>query len=466
MRIVVESRKSTSDNHSKARRKGLYGPCAVARPHLPERMFAAAVGVGLVVLATLASPASAQPVPATETAPAVAQALPPPTARVGPGGLALESADKAFVLKIRGYVQGDARFYIDAGASGPPHNFLIRRARPIFEGTVFEHFGFRLMPDFGGGAATVQDAYIDARPRPALSLRLGKLKAPFGLERLASGTNLLFVERAFPTSLAPNRDVGVQLHGVVWSGALTYAVGVFNGVADGGSNDGDTDKGKDMVGRWFGHPLRWLGIAALRDLGVGLAGSWGRTSGTLAAPGLPSFRTSGQQTFFRYAAGSTIDLTAVAAGDRYRFSPQLYYFFGHVGLLGEYVVSSQEVAAGETRRRLTHHAWQAAATFVLGGDASFEGVRPRHAAGEGGSGAFEVAGRYHELRVDPDTFPTFADPTRAAHLARGFTVSAGWWANRNVRVMADFDRTTFAGGASEGARRSENAVLLRNQISW
>lgn len=410
-------------------------------------------------------------VPEPAAAAALSQAEPvaqqvAPAVRVGPGGFALESADKAFVLKIRGYVHGDARFFPGAGATGPAHTFLLRRARPIVEGVLAERVGFRLMLDFGGGTASVQDAHIDVRPSPALALRAGKFKAPLGLERLASANALLFVERAFPTALAPNRDIGLQVHGELWSGGLTYALGVFNGVADGGSVDGDADKGKDVVGRVFGFPLRPLGIAALDGLGAGVAASFGRARGTLAAPGLGSPRTSGQQTFLRYTAGETLDATTIASGDRVRVSPQLTWFSGPVGVIAEYVQASHEVARGSTTARLTHSAWQAAAVLVLGGDAAYEGVKPRHAWGQGGLGAFELAARVHELRVDPDTFPTFANPANAARRARGFTAGAGWWASRNLRVIADFDRTTFTGGAAGGNRRPENAVLIRTQISW
>jgi phosphate-selective porin OprO/OprP len=483
---AIESRNTKHSNDHGDTARARRCPARSAARTQPERTLAAALAAALLGLATLAGQAHAQPEPAAqpEATPAaqqvppvapVAQQAPPvapvaqqvaPAVRVGPGGFALESADKAFVLRIRGYVHGDARFFLGGGAAGPPHTFLLRRARPIFEGTIAQHIGFRLMLDFGGGTASVQDAHVDVGPSPALALRAGKFKAPLGLERLASANNLLFVERAFPTALAPNRDIGLQVHGELWDGALTYAVGVFNGVADGGSADGDTDKGKDVVGRVFGFPLRSLGVAALHDLGAGLSASFGRAHGTLAAPGLASFRTSGQQAFFRYAAGDSLATTVITAGDRVRLSPQLTWFSGPVGLLGEYVQSSHDVALGATTARLTHHAWQAAAVVVLGGDASYEGVRPRQAAGQGGLGAFELAGRLHELRVDPDAFPTFASPANAARRARGVTVGAGWWASRNLRVIADFDRTTFAGGAAGGNRRPENAVLIRTQVSW
>src|SRR5687767_14043930 len=112
------------------------------------------------------------------------------------------------------------------------------------------------MPDFGGGAATLFDACIGLRPTPWLKLRAGQFKPPVGHERLQSATAILFPERALPTALVPSRDVGVQLHGVLWPHVLTYELGLFNGVVDGGNGDLDNNYAKDAVGRLFFTPLK------------------------------------------------------------------------------------------------------------------------------------------------------------------------------------------------------------------
>ena len=41
--------------------------------------------------------------------------------------------------------------------------FVLRRVRPILEGTLFKNFDVRLTPDFGGGTTVLQDAYVDLR---------------------------------------------------------------------------------------------------------------------------------------------------------------------------------------------------------------------------------------------------------------------------------------------------------------
>src|SRR4029077_15086752 len=145
----------------------------------------------------------------------------------GKDGFSIKSADGAYVLKLRGYVQLDGRFWNGDDERPATDTFLVRRARPILEGTVFKIFDFRIMPDFGGGTTVLQDAYLDGRFSPVFKVRAGKFKPPVGLERLQSATDILFVERAFPTNLVPNRDLGVQLFGDFAGGAVSYAVGVF-----------------------------------------------------------------------------------------------------------------------------------------------------------------------------------------------------------------------------------------------
>src|SRR5882762_2121654 len=90
-----------------------------------------------------------------------------PRLTAGAEGFSFSSADTNFVLKLRGYVQADARFYVDDHI---PANdtFLLRRVRPIFEGTLFKHYDYRIMLDFASGISSssmnngfLQDAYLN-----------------------------------------------------------------------------------------------------------------------------------------------------------------------------------------------------------------------------------------------------------------------------------------------------------------
>jgi phosphate-selective porin OprO and OprP len=388
----------------------------------------------------------------------------PPTFTAGKDGFALRSMDGAFVLRLRGYLQLDARIFDGSGASD---TFVVRRARPILEATVFRVFDLRLMPDFGAGTTVLQDGYVEARFLPAVRLRAGKFKPPVGLERLQSATDLVFVERAMPTNLVPNRDVGAQLAGDLAKSRVQYAVGFFNGVPDGGSGDSDNDDAKDVAARVFVQPFAGGG-RALPDLGVGVAFSTGDQAGTVSAPNLPTFRTAGQVSFFSYRSDGTAAGTVIPSGKRTRIAPQATFYRGPFGLMAEYVQSKQKVRRGSDEADITNSSWQTAVSWVIRGTASYRGVNPESPfSGLGtGPGAWELATRYSELDVDDDAFPTFANPSTAARKARAVGVGVNWWASRNVRFLLSGERTKFDGGAADGDRREEKVLMTRFQISF
>lgn len=384
-------------------------------------------------------------------------------------GFVFKSADGSFKLRVRGLVQGDARFWRDDEVKPAVDTFLVRRARPILEGTVYKYFDFRLMPDFGAGTTSLQDAWVEAKLGKApLKVRVGKFKEPFGLARLQSDPDTLFTELALPSNLVPNRDEGIQLSGDHLEGVFTWQVAVVNGVADGGSTDADTDDSKDVAVRVFAQPFKKTGIMALRGLGIGAAATSGKRIGTLTAPGVATYRTPGQIGFFSYRTGTTLPLTVVGDGDLERFSPQIYWYWKRFGFMGEHVTSSQEVTLDTTSAKLEHQAWQAEASFLLTPDtSSFATITPKKGVGapdSPGKGAVQLAVRYAELKLDSDTFPTFASDTSQARKARSTGIGVNWILNRFFKVMLDVEETKFDGGAVTGDRETERVLINRVQI--
>src|SRR5580704_13686782 len=154
---------------------------------------------------------------------AARKALQTPVVTAGEDGFALKSADNRFVLRLRGYAQADGRFYLDDRANNGTDTFLMRRVRPILEGTVYRDFDFRLMPDFGNGASSttiLQDAWVEWHYWPWLKIRAGKYKPPVGLEQLQRDTWTVFAERGLPSDLIPQRDVGLQVSGDLFGGVI------------------------------------------------------------------------------------------------------------------------------------------------------------------------------------------------------------------------------------------------------
>src|SRR5690606_32569033 len=167
-------------------------------------------------------------------------------------------------------------------------------------------------------------------------------------ERQHSAASLLFVERALPTGVAPNRDVGIQVLGDLAAGRVSYVAGILNGSRDGSSSDTDTADGKDLVGRITVEPVDGLSLA--------LGGSTGEQDGTGA---VPSYRTATvRQTFFSYDA-------VAANGRRTRLSPSASYYRGPLGAFTEYVRSDLAVERASARTDISHEAWQIAGSWVL-----------------------------------------------------------------------------------------------------
>jgi phosphate-selective porin OprO/OprP len=405
----------------------------------------------LILLGT----AAAQEKPKAEPAPDEKPKDAPVKVSGGSDGFVIQSGDGDYRLRIGGYLQADGRFFLGDDENAAANTFLLRRVRPVLQVTLAKRFDVYLVPDFGGGAAVIQDAYLDSKFTTAFRVRVGKFKAPFGLERSQSGSNLLFAERALATSLTPNRDVGVQVHGELADGILAYAAAVLDGAPDGTSVDADTNDGKDVAFRAFALP--WKKRKGGPQIGLGIGATFGKQEGPA-----PTYRTPGQISFFSYATGVT------ASGSRDRISPQAYVYAGLFGLIGEYAWSKQRLLRGADRFTVRNDAWQVAVSALLTGEkAGWAAVKPAKPfdPSKGHWGAFELAARVHALDVDDAAFTSaLADPTRSASKAEAWAVGLNWYLNRNVKYVVNFEQSRFDGGRVGGNRRNENAILFRAQV--
>lgn len=467
-----------------------------------------------------------------------------PVVKAGTDGFSFGSADGKNEIKFRGLVQADHRHYSEGandvrgrsneragtlnadGFHSAEDTSLLRRVRPTIEGKVAGKYGFRFTPEFAGGSASAVDAYVEANLNPAFNIRAGKFKSFVGLERLQGGGDIKFVERSYVTNaILPNRDLGASLYGDVLDKKLNYALGVVNGVADGGNiSTGAAYNGeREYTARLFATPFK-DSDSALAGLGFGIGGTWTDYTGeknlnftdTSAADatrnGLPSYVTEGQQTFFRYTSN------ALADGQRIRWSPQANYYNGSFGVIAEYARVSQDVSLASggsasaggagtptvitagTKKNLKHDAWDVGVSYlVTGEDASFKGVKPKQDfdLDKGGWGAWELVARYSEINLDDDTFKNasgqyaaegstitsaFSDLTKSAKSAETWTVGVNWYLNSNAKIALNYARTSFDGGALQDGldqttnnnasgsrvrdRNDEEAILARFQLAF
>jgi phosphate-selective porin OprO/OprP len=422
----------------------------------------------------------------------------------GENGFKITSSDKKHQLRIGSAIQTDYRNFLgdnppawipnSTAATGwyggvGPDSIFLRQARIILEGYVFNDIYFKLMPDFAQTSNTsnlIPDAFVDFAYEKRASLLVGKYKPSIGLERLQGDVNTVFLERAFPTNLAPNRDMGIQLHGAFAkpgyssekvAGAIdskntfTYQVGITNGTGDSGNiamngalpnSSTQFANNKEFDGRIFAQPFQHSGYGWLEGFGIGVSGSFSNPDHlALSAQRTPL----GQSQFIDYTslnastAGSS-QRTITSNGNANRIYPQAFWYSGPFGLMGEYVRSTQTLnASGSTTAgrygsssnniSQTNTASQLQLSYVVTGeDNQFEGVKPirNFDPAKGTWGALQLAARWSELNVDNDSFQLL-NPIKTASKATALTVGANWFLNKYSLIRFDYENVFFTGGA-------------------
>lgn len=399
-------------------------------------------------------------------------------------GFSIKGSD--FELKLKALAQLDQRYFLDDQNPEQNDTFLFRRIRPSFEGSLGTLLGFRFTPEFAGDQASIVDAFIDLRFSPAATVRAGKIKGSVGLERFQSSNYLMMMERSVTNELVPNRDLGVQLQGELLDSRFSYILGLFNGTPDGRDAPTlDLDDDKEWAARLFFEPYKtsdhWL-----QGLGFGLGISHGdKAQGANAALSnsfLPRYRSQAQAVVFQMRGASNsaaLQSSGVFAdGMHRRISPQLYYFNSGFGLIAEAVRSEQAIAmlqtqAGTTQRQsllAENSAYNITASYLLTGEkTSFRGItqinRPFVPGGDGW-GAWELVMRYGRMTIDDRLFPLYANPAASVSGYTGLAFGLNWYLTSNVKGILNYTDTRFDGGALNGDREREKAIMTRLQLSY
>jgi phosphate-selective porin OprO and OprP len=390
-------------------------------------------------------------------------------------GFVLRSADSDFQLRITGQIQPDCRYYLDDRDAVDLPNLLVRRARLGIEATVFQHYDFRLLPEFGQGQTRLLDAYLNARWWDEFQLEAGKFKQPFSYEQLIQDRFVPTLERSMIDQLVPARDVGVMVHGYkLFDDRFDYQASVFGGVING---DQDNDRNKEVAGRIAVRPLRGLGLPAWAEpVQLGVATTFGNDRGVLAPATL---RTPDGVPWFQFLP------TARPDGTRTRLCPEFAYVSGPFGLLAQYFEEHQELRFPAGRRGpagvvdVSYRGGFVLATALLTGEErkSFsQAVTPLAPfdppGGCYGPGAWELVGRVSWLGLDADDprgFARLIDPTRSATRATELTAGFNWYWNAWVRLQFNWEHARFNNavrlGPTAGNRLDrQNTFLTRLQI--
>jgi hypothetical protein len=186
-------------------------------------------------------------------------------------------------LKVGGYGQARWQFYPNAAAGKKDNEFLVRRARTVFDFTPTKRAEVYLQTDVGQGKVEVRDAWAQytVGANMASRFRMGQQKVPFGYETPQSSGSRLPLERNWLTrnEIPGERDTGLVYY---WTQPAdkelfdfakknewapgdygTIAVGAFNGE---GQNVDEVNSSKHLSIR-YAKPF-WLGKDRYAEAGA------------------------------------------------------------------------------------------------------------------------------------------------------------------------------------------------------
>jgi len=382
-------------------------------------------------------------------------------------GFRLESRDKNFKMRIGGRVQFDYRTF---ESNYPIDNeFDIRRARIFLKGTVFRDFDYKVQVEFQGNSSNkLRDGYIEYTYfKPNLKIKMGQFKIPFSVETMTSSKWVLFQERGLNAPIAPNRDLGIMLHGSPFGNILSYYVGVFNGNGV-DAEGGDTDN-KDVAFRLVLSPFLKTDISLLKDFHIAYNMTYGDEDDASI-----KFKTEAQgATFFRF---NDIDVE-----DRTRYGVDLNWIVGSLSLRGEWNRVDYDKLEGtvndiKIEDDLNIDAWYVALSWFLTGEKpnfkkriwGVPKIKNNFNLREGTWGAWELAFRYSRFDADSDFWNLGVVSDEYTDEVDAFTLGINWWLNPAVLIRFNYIHSDFDGKIKVDNKweSNEDAFTARFQLAF
>lgn len=339
-------------------------------------------------------------------------------------------------LRISGWLQGDARFFLD-GDNHDNDTFFIRRARFDVRGVLENDWAYRLYATFlGERNGILQEGWLEYRKYPSFRVRAGQVLEPFSLEAIYSALWTDFLERAvIVNSLSPQEDIGVMVFGKLWSNRIEYGLGAFNGQ---GRNREAVVDDKDFTGRLVFTPfLHSTSFPSLKKLSFG--GSYGTGNNKQDLSGF-DLKTEAATTFLDIQSGVNQD------GRLTRWGLELDYGVGPFGIKGEYLQGRyDDLTKGAAKTYYAQRGAYLTAGYVLTGEDwnLNTTINPRRNfdPAQGGWGAFQLVGRYQFIEVDDNIIHDgFAVGTDKAQTV---TLGLNWYWNRHVRFQLNYSYSWF-----------------------
>ncbi|MBN1761046.1 MAG: hypothetical protein JW863_22145 [Chitinispirillaceae bacterium] len=380
------------------------------------------------------------------------------TVSPGKSGFSLKWPDGNEV-RIGAFVQSVGYFGLADDENVYTSQFILRRARIDSRFKIGAHIDGRLYGEFAG-TPKILDAYLQLNFFDPLAIRLGQFKSPVSQERLQSAPQLPFDDFGYTASMAPNRDIGIQVSGSLFKKILACQVAVLNGAQDGSSSTEDIGDSKEIAGRLVIAPFAPRKDFILQTLAVGLGGSWGEHE--KEAPG--SISTPGRTKVFSYKT------TVTDHGTVFRVAPGTSVLADRVALIGEYLISAHEIEdTSGNSIKISNSAWDVSAGIAFfGGRRTPKGFKVSSSLDlkSGSAGALELVLRAQGFNIDNEVFDVFAQRTKSVSSAVTANAGLNWYPADYARFLLAYSYSRFVNGSSSGDCLPEHIVTLTSNLTF
>ena len=432
--------------------------------------------------------------------------------------LRIDSADGQHSIALTGRLHFDYRDLPDGYGDSNDRDtaslgdgFEVRRARIGVQGKMFNDLTYEVITNLVGSGDLIDTAWLNLGYIKPVQFRMGRFKQPFSLEELTSSNNIDFMERSYVNQLAPQKKLGVMLHGEPIEG-LTYAVSHFQQDSR-QQSEGDGFQSAARITANVAQLFKWSNSV----IHLGVAGTDGHyqirpavsSQTTSAASGatratIVGFNSEnrGLANVYRAQIGGTVLGTAgqfAGANDEINANVakemqglELALAWGPIKLQGEMATASFDAthqAAGQTvvgdvdtdyfelMWNITGEKWSDA---YRGG--IFSGIKPNNNFKPGsGLGAWQIGVRLSTY--DASDITTTGTNSREQNVDKGetLTVAVNWLLNSNVRFMLNYSDTKFkpsdtspaqmvtpldVQGSTPIPQDSEKIISLRAQVNF
>ena len=341
-------------------------------------------------------------------------------------------------LVLEGLFEVGAGYAVGAedGTREPTSDFYLKRARPELAGAFEGGWRFRVEPKFTAGEVELEEAWV-GRSYTGGTLKVGRMKAPFGLEEVRSRRHIHFPRFSILNQFSPAED-----HGLFWFGgtdSFEYGAAFYNGT--GGA---DEDDGKDIALRGMLH----FGQDSASPWQLGAAMTWGEQSHEI---GGDVVKNAGGNAVVEYAPGVMLD------GDRLRLGLEWAQFQGPWMMQAELANVSQDVTSGGPSTAVGFTgAYFDMARVLSGENIDFGGV-------ENPNESWVFALRVSALELDDDLAPftttgTFTDSIRSISIGLNYVPGP------HTILRTSWTRSLYGNAVMVGSKSVEEEDLLTVEL--